>query len=52
MRLIYNLSSTKIKLKDVGKNAEQIIEYLIDTNNTVEPEIYKFLKTIRDKERK
>ena len=36
MKLVYNLSSTKIKLKDVGKNAEEIIEYLIDKESTVD----------------
>ena len=38
--MIKNLSSTKIKLKGVGKNAENIVDYLLNNDNLLDKDTY------------
>lgn len=42
---IYRLSNTSIKIKEIGKMAEAIIEYLLQSDpNEIEPKVLEYLK--------
>jgi len=48
--LIYKLADPKIKLKEVGKYCEEIIEYLLSSNSIVDEETQKYVKELKQAE--
>ena len=50
LTLIYKLSSTKVKVKGVGKYAEQIVVYLLGKDNIVDESAFKYVKGLKQKE--
>jgi len=48
--LVYKLADPKIKLKDVGKYCEEIIEYLLSSNSVVDEETQRYVKDLKQAE--
>lgn len=48
--IIYKLADPKIKIKDVGKYCEEIVEYLLSEDPLVDPDVHKYVKDIKTAE--
>jgi E3 ubiquitin-protein ligase UBR4 len=50
LSIIYKLTGTDIKVKEVGKHADSIIDYILNNENSVSKIVFNHLKKIRDDE--
>ena len=48
--LIYKLADPKIKLKEVGKYCEEIVDYLLSDDSTIDGETQKYIKDLKQAE--
>ncbi len=48
--IIYKLTDTKIKVGDIGKLSQEIIDYLTDEKSLVENQIFQEIKSWKDED--